>query len=345
MKFNYLHLHIVANKSPNLGNFEDFLPVKDGSIYSEADHIRVNQITELIQDQKDPNQYHREKQYSIVYRQSDFLKLDNSKLMVNIITLFHNNLPNEGINLILHYHYTTVDGIDLFDLDTATKVMDFDRFCKSLMDTGRMPIFNYLGLQDKDDIEEDRYLNDDSDDDDDEMDIFHKLGLTDDDEEDDSDENSEEEEDRSFDPFGFLEDPDMRKDKKKSSKKTSMDDFIGRSRVMKNAKTPKRDINRHGVIVANKRSDLEKDRDTIKRFLKVFLPGKKDWQKKFRKDVLKRWLTMYAISKKDLEKMEREHRRQRKEAAKKGYDAVHRGLSLTQRLMTTPVDRWNDPRL
>ena len=119
MKFNYLHLHIVANKSPNLGNFEDFLPVKDGSIYSEADHIRVNQITELIRDQKDPNQYHREKQYSIVYRQSDFLKLDNSKLMVNIITLFHNNLPNEGINLILHYHYTTVDGIDLFDLDSA----------------------------------------------------------------------------------------------------------------------------------------------------------------------------------------------------------------------------------
>ena len=332
--FVNLYLHVVAHKMATMGEFLDFHPGIHGSNISEKNKIRVNLIDETING-------HSQKAYSIVYRADDFKDISRPNLMLNIIRLFNNNLPGVGINMMLSYHYLTDEDIDLFDPEVGQAILEMNQFCKKMDQSGQLPIFQYGGLTGEDDIDEDCYLHEEEpEEEDDEEDTPSGLGWLFGD--DDPDDNGEDEDDPN-DPFGFLKDDDEKKSSKK--KKASIEDFIGRSKVVKNAKNPKRDINRHGVVIAKKKSDIEKDREVIKQFLKVFIPGNKEWIKEFRKDVLRRWVTMYAISRKDLNKMQKKHMRHKKAAQQKGYGAFDRGLQLTKKLMTSPIDRWSDPNL
>ena len=352
-----IYLHVIETSDPSRADqFRNFDSQVNGSVFSDAKKMRVNRIHS--KNTEEPG-------YSILYLGPDFRKLNHEAVLINILNVFTKNLPGKGITLYLSYHYEQENGVDRFNRDTASRVMSLHHLCDALSKRDKTIYFGYGGLFEQQELAEE-CEEADQDEEDETGDGFDPIfgGLLsdvadwddpddEDDEEDGYDDDEDEEEDIAgpdrpsvADPFGFLVNPPEMKQskggKKSKRKKKDMSDFAYRSAVIKRAKSVKQSIRRYGVVVAAKNSDLKKDRDVIKAFLKVFLPGNKAWQKEFRKQVLKRWMSMYAISKSHLQKMEKAHRKSKKDAAKNNYGAIQKGLSLTAQLMR-PADRWNDP--
>ena len=178
------------------------------------------------------------------------------------------------------------------------------------------------------------YQNVDEDDDDEDEDFFNRIGMNHYDDYDDEDDEEN--------PFDILEDNlkgyNSNHRKRYKNKKTNE---YPQSRVLRDAKNPKRSINRHGVIICSDKDARKRDEKIIKEFLKDFFPGDSDWKKEFRHDVLKRWMKMYCIAKKDLKELERTHRKAKN--ANRSNINTEKTLEFTRRLFNVPIDRWNDP--
>nr|DAX41698.1 MAG TPA: hypothetical protein [Caudoviricetes sp.] len=139
---------------------------------------------------------------------------------------------------------------------------------------------------------------------------------------DDDDENEDEE----VTPFNVFDQP--------HKKSTNL--YVRRSSIFSSSKNPKKQVNRHGILVATKSRHIEKDREMIKAFLKKFIPGKSPWVKRYRNKVLKRWISMYVVDKKTIHKFEKQYQSKRR---KKKTDKL---ITLGKKLIHTS-DPWNDP--
>ena len=103
----------------------------------------------------------------------------------------------------------------------------------------------------------------------------------------------------------------------------------------------KKEFHRHGVIVADSKSDVEKDLKTIKEFLKDFIPGKQSWKKEIRKELAQRWVRLYTVTKKQLKSLE--HDARKNVSNKRKSKTTKQALKFTKKLFTVPIDSWSDP--
>lgn len=305
-----IDLRIHVNPSGvNPMDLEDFNPTRDGKIMSTADKININKSATG---------------YSVVYESNVFNTVDKALLMANLVKIFKTNLPNCIVDLGICYNFETEEEYE-FDYETFGAVMDFNSFCKDIVNTNRVDNLVYTETDSIENLIEfyETHFNNETE--------YDDEG----DEEPTFDENS--------DPTGILAALyGMESDEKKKKKHKKSKEYYGRSRVWKNAKNAKRAVKRHGVVIADDKDDIKKDEKILKEFLKDFLPGSASWQKDFRSDVLKRFINMYAVSKKNLKRLEKQHKKNRR---KKYYNNIDtdKALDFTRRLLNVPVDRWNDP--
>ena len=89
--------------------------------------------------------------------------------------------------------------------------------------------------------------------------------------------------------------------KRKNRHKNRRKSKIKSSKILKENNSEKA-FKKYNVLLTKKKSDIKKDANIIKSFLKDFIPGSAKWKKKLRKELLQRWLTSYAVSKKKLKK-------------------------------------------
>lgn len=311
-------IHIIPS-GIDIRNLLTYDENRNGKIFSDSKEIRVNKNSG---------------KYSILYT-TDMLKTLNTEIFgKNMIDLFLKNLPNTILDVTIIYHYKLKDDDEEFDTKVAEVIFQLEKYFREMnnkithLSYHRTNLFlelintynEYMSdIDEEDEEEDDSYDN-----------WINKL-IGDVENEDDEDDNDE-------DVGDILS---LLAGRHNKSKNNNSRDYYGKSKVMKNATNPKRSINRHGVIVADDKEDIERDERILKEFLKDFFPGNQGWKKDFRHDVLKRWISMYCVSKKNLKKLERNHRRERLNYSRK-YD-TEKALNFTRRMLTVPIDRWSDP--
>ena len=295
-------IHVVATDGKDL----DYNPDRDGRTKSTEDKINAIKVSDG---------------YSVVYDDDVIVNTSLSRLVSSLVQTFSTNLKDTIFDFRIVYHYEGASDT-YFDYDTAKHVLDLDDMMRKIDVSKKIPVFTYTRLDGLNGVYEDWRdeveFNSDED--------LESL-LEDEDDEDDDYEGK--------DLLSYL--TGCSKGKKREKEST---DYYGRSRVWKNCKQPKKQINRHGVLVASDKDDLKKDEKIIKEFLKDFLPGDASWKKEFRNDVLQRWMSMYAISRKMLKQLEKQHRKTRKRKMNPNTEKI---LNFTNKMLTVPVDRWNDP--
>jgi hypothetical protein len=316
MKPINVYLHVVPAEE-SLDNLLGFNVADIGNIKSTDTRIKVN----TIKNAKDS--------YSIIYNDDVFTKLSPALFLTNMIKIFSAHIEDPQLNLSLYYDFRTEDEI-LFDADATESILKLHVLCEEVMEANKVPSLNYIKSDNIDHLIEIMESVDDNEDDDEEEDPYN---MFDDLDEDDNDLYS--------DLLGTYAKNIYGSDHKKKHKKKS-GTYYGVSKVWRNANNPKRSINRHGILIASDKDDLEKDEKILKEFLKDFLPGKQNWKKEFRKDVLKRWMKMYAVSKKTMHRLDKEHRKSQQKKSKSHID-TDRALYFTRRLFNVPLSSWDDP--
>ena len=349
-----VYLHVVPEDAlVHSFPIRGYSPSRDGKQISTVKQVNFNGL--LTRDQTPA--------YSLIFGDTTFRQLDAIKLLSAIIATFAKNRPGDNMRLHLKYSYVGAYGEDLFDRDTMHKLYVWNDLCTSIDRAKKIPLFQY----DEESMEE--LADAVADHEEDVDDLFDLSNYDDDDDDDDDDEDEDDDEDdEEADPYDFVEDDDEEdeedplhpldpyeafvtrpsRSRERNRVRIQEDPPIRRSKVFRNAKNPKRDVERHGVIVYRKKEDLDRDRAMLKEFLQYFIPGDKPWIKRFRKDVLKRWISMYAISKKTLNAMQRAHReRARAQAASHGYGWIDAGLAVANKMITSSRanDKWNNPNL
>jgi len=299
-------IHVVATAPETLKNYD---PAKDGKTRSTENQIKALKVTDG---------------YSVVFDDDVFVEISLAKLMSSIVQVFASNIKNSIFDFRLMYHYEGATDT-YFDFDTAKHVLDLDDMMCKIRDAKSIPVFMYTRTDNMQEVYTD-FRNEVEDN------TPEPISRLFDDDDNDEDEDNE---DSLFASLLGIDDKDKKEKKSKKDK-----EYYGRSRVWKNCRNPKKQINRHGVMIADK-SDLKKDEKIIKSFLKDFLPGGASWKKEFRSDVLERWMNMYAISKKHLKELEKAHRRRR--PAKRRSSTTDKILNFSEKLLAVPVDRWADP--
>lgn len=298
-------IHIVT---PNVLGL-NYDPARDGSVKSTQSKINVNKVTDG---------------YSVVYDDNVFVTLSYPSLAASILKLFRANVKDGMFEFGIVYHYETMDR-SFFDVGVAKCVLEMHDLMAKIAETGSLPDFVYVPTENIEETIDDFQYETETDED--------PLSMFDGYDDDDDDDEEVDDEDRDW--LEYL--GDNRKKKKKNNKKTS--DYYGRSRTWKNAKQPRKQIDRHGVIIASDKDDIRKDKKIIKAFLKDFIPGNSKWKRDFREDVLERWVSMYVISRKQLKQLERQHRKNRRQK----NPATKRLLNSVENLFTVPIDHWSDP--
>lgn len=298
-------IHIVASEANEL-NYD---PATEGKTRSDENRITYIKVTDG---------------YSVVFDDNVFTEIQLSTLMTTMIHLLETNVPNTLFDFGIKYHYENAVE-SYFDYDTAKHVLDLDTMMTKISESGKIPCFTYTRLDGLNDVYSDL------------MDAVK--------------ENTIEDSESIFDYADYEEDEDdedcngsdmlsvLMGDKKVKKSKDDSHDYYGRSRIFRNSKQPKKQINRHGVLIATDKDDIKKDEKIIKEFLKDFFPGDAAWKKEFRNDVLQRWMSMYAVSRKNLKQLEKQHRKERN---KKSANA-DRIINFTDKLFSASTDRWSDP--
>lgn len=135
---------------------------------------------------------------------------------------------------------------------------------------------------------------------------------------------------------------DLPKGKKKYKSKSGKKRFnYASSKVLKASSRPKKSYNRHGVIICKNKKAIKKDEETIKDFLKDFIPGNSSFKKNLRKDLLKRWMAMYVITKKRANKMQKNFKKSLNKVSK--HEKTEQIIDFTKKMISIPIDSWNDP--
>lgn len=293
--------------------------------------------------------------FSIVYQSSVFNQLCQSgvDMFINsIFDLVEANVTNSKFNVMLLYHYETEDRY-LFDKQTAGNLFNMEMKMLDIIRNGRNK-FQYVKTKSivdaadtmseilekpesrrpvRNNVNNERIPSADNITDDQlrasarqvaEMNSW--LGI---------DPGSADDGDYSWDD----EDDKPKKDKDEKSKYS-----VKTSKSMKSSKSPKKEYKRHGVIIADKDA-VKKDEKIIKGFLKEFIPGDQQWKKDFRSDLAERWVNTYAISNKDLKQAKRRQKKVVRETyQRQRKEDIMRALTFTNRIVSVPIDQWNDPR-
>ena len=247
--------------------------------------------------------------YSVIYTKNDFVQLDPRRFAISVINVFRRNLPAGPMRFVMEL--INPDGVEDELVEHMNDVLSaFQEIISVNFKSGDIHIDvgeNFADI------------------------LVDMYGLFDDDEDDEYDDEDNEED--SDDPFTNIMSMYPNKAKKK--------EYYGRSRVFKDSKNPKKEFHRHGVIVADSKSDIEKDMKTIKDFLKDFIPGKQSWKKEIRKELAERWIKMYTVSKKQLKSLE--HSTRKNVSNKRKAKNTKKTLEFTKKLFTIPIDSWSDP--
>lgn len=253
-------------------------------------------------------------QYSVLYTKSEFMEIDPARFVASVINVFKKNIPNAKLVFILEILKTKSE--ELGDVELLDRMTEIAKLFKDVIISGRVENVEFVS---GDDFTED-------------VDYLSNYDSEEYDDEEDEYEDDEEEEDsleRIMGAYGV-------KTKDKSKK-----EYYGRSRVFKDSKNPKKEFHRHGVIVADSKSDVEKDLKTIKEFLKDFIPGKQSWKKEIRKELAQRWVRLYTVTKKQLKSLE--HDARKNVSNKRKSKTTKQALKFTKKLFTVPIDSWSDP--
>lgn len=129
--------------------------------------------------------------------------------------------------------------------------------------------------------------------------------------------------------------------KKKKSKKKG---HYSQSKVVAHAKHPKKEFDRHGVVIWRDRDDRDRDEKMIKSFLKDFIPGNARWKREFRNDLLDRWMEAFTIKKKKLQRLEKKMQKSKKRKKRKVSPGAAMAMNLSNQIMrATTTDPWNNP--
>ncbi|MCM1222035.1 MAG: hypothetical protein NC548_46945, partial [Lachnospiraceae bacterium] len=100
--------------------------------------------------------------YSIVYPDDVFAELDPTRTIDYIIKLFMSKVPGKGINISLEYHFELNNGVEIFDEDAGSVLVDME---DTLIEIGNNTnIVTYYRSQSMDDVVD---MLDDEDDDED----------------------------------------------------------------------------------------------------------------------------------------------------------------------------------
>ena len=284
--------------------------------------------------------------YSVTFLGSTIINASLTSICNTIIKLMSDNLPNEIFTVEFAYMYFMKDPRDEeFDEDVFKQLCFMQSLFNAIVtknDHFNINISSYMKIA----YNRIKLLNDKFDDHNTSS-ILWANDKDDDDEEDEYDDDLHLFEDanienikRTFEEYGidlpFNELNDMIDKKSKEKSKVN----VSTSRILTSANNPKKSYNRHGVIVVKGRKAIEKDEKIIKAFLKEFIPGNAQWKKDLRRDLCRRWLNAYVVTSKDLKQLEKHYKK--KQQKKRNYD-INRSLELTRRLLTVPVDKWNDP--
>ena len=323
-------IHVIASSLIKDGLSKTFNPDTDGKIISTVDEIKVN---------KTPSGY------SVVYPDDIINEIDNGVFVSKLILLLMDNLTGI-ISIDLRYHYIDINDEWHLNGDSVITLLKINDIIEQLPDViskdGVDHSIKYTCSKDITELKLFVTMNDDEDDEspDEESDTIKNLI--------DEDDDFEVDENVVSILSSIIGDIDLSTDKKSDKSKKSKDKYFTveksktpKSRVFKEAKNPKKEIKRHGVIITHDKEDLEKDRKIIKEFLKEFIPGKQEWVKEFRSELLCRWMKMYTIKIKDLKKIEKMQRDKKKDKERRKKNK--KILDFTRNMFNVPISSWDDP--
>lgn len=297
-------IHVVAlnsNGNPT-GIAASLASLLSGAAFSSLDEIKVNKIGS---------------DYSVIYSDELFQKLDTSAFAENLINILASNLPDANFNISLHYW--ACNNEELFSPECGVAVIHLNNYLDDYED--ERVLYTTSGSAE--------YLVDCYDEDTEEFDFEPEVAGTIDQADDDDDEDDVNESSSILDQY-------LNNDRKMKSKS------YGSSKVLKSLKNPKKYVKRHGIMVSNDKSAKKKDEKIIKSFLRDFIPGKSSWVREYREEVLDRWMGSYAISKKTLQKLEKAHSKQHGKSHKNGSNITKEtAMNLTRKFFSK--DSWNDP--
>ena len=294
-----IYIDVYENDSDQL---KELIGAFGEEILSTKDQIKVVEILN---------------KYRIIYTDNIFNELHAGTTVVNLNKILTENMgaENEVFQINFNYYgdetsekfqvYTEL--VDAMELLIITKRIDGESINLVVNQSSEDDI-----PEDNDEYEEEYETDEDDDEDDFEPAKIETVPFLEDDDDEDAD------------PFDWF-----------SVKPKIENLYVSKSAVIATSKHARKQIRHHGIVVASKRSYIEKDRAVIKAFLKKFIPGKSAWIKQYRNRILKRWMKTYMIDRKTMKKFEKYYRSKKNEKKKKNLigKAAHFLHS----------DPWNDP--
>jgi hypothetical protein len=225
-----------------------------------------------------------ENKYVIIYKEYEFIMLDNKIFGNNIIQLFVDKIPDTNFILEMYYY-----PIKTYSLDCIKHILAMNEyFWHEFADEENSESFEYNITRN---IES---LNDNYDEYNNTFD-FNEFEADCCEEEDDDDEGEDIDE--------ILHQSKNKNKKTKDNNKKYKSSYIFRS-----ANKVGKNIKRHGIIICSDKEAREKDERTIKDFLKIFIPGDSDKARLCRKILTRKWINSLVISKKIARKVKKAYK-------------------------------------
>jgi len=332
-------IHIIPSKYVVGGNIDKYIPNAKNWKISSVANIFVNEVDGM---------------YHIIFYSDIFDQLEKDVLINGIISLIENNIERPKLISISYDSIILEDGVNMLTVPCVKNIIELQNILSDVISNKDKRKWEFEILQNvvdaanfyvKHQKECEEWREEHKDDNKYKKKISNRIY-------DKPEIRQEEPQRRSIDlitkaiedmqDFEDEDDSVFGKNKKRKKRKSLRSDkkkHYSSSKLIK-IKDAKKSYNRHGVIVSSKKSIIERDENVIKDFLKDFIPGN-GWKKDLRKDLLERWMSVFVITKKQLKRIEKREK-ERKESNDK-YKKARKVINVAGRLISTPIDHWNDP--
>lgn len=269
--------------------------------------------------------------YSIIFSEKDFKRIDSVKMISEVISNSKNFNPDKMIKIILQYNFKLNDGRVKLDKNVIFNVMKAHSFLLTLKDQivyeprlnelykvhgvlrdyfGNHDVyFNYMpenrpvqeSYQNMDNIKNIMRNNKTN----------HQFF------EDIYPDNYFDDYDEYDYDYDYEDDDDDDDDYESES-----------SYVWENLDNRKKIIKRHGILIGS-RKDIERDSEIISDFIDKFIPDDSKFAEKFKEELLERFIGVYVITKKRLKKKEKEFRNKRRRPRKKNNKSSNKNMTIS----------------